>query len=131
MIADPSPIEVDEEEAVNLVNFAKSGRADRAMRDREMGECAWGYGKIESSESEEEREEGDAVVAREIRAFAERLMGVEKRRMEMIRETQRYRTEMENRRTEMVLEWQRKIVDTIYTAFGSQSKKMKMDVEGL
>ncbi|PSR86357.1 Trihelix transcription factor [Actinidia chinensis var. chinensis] len=94
----------------------------------------------EVEEEEEEEEEEDVVVgggggggggmgvvaelAAEIKAFAERFVRMENKKLEMMRETERYRMEMENKRMEMILESQRKIVDTIGRAFGSH-KKMK------
>ncbi|KAM1031750.1 hypothetical protein ACFX15_034833 [Malus domestica] len=61
-------------------------------------------------------------LADEMRAFAQQLMGVEKRRMKMMKETERYRVEMEKRRISMILQSQQKIVDSINTAFGSSNK---------
>ncbi|CAN6684772.1 unnamed protein product [Malus baccata var. baccata] len=62
------------------------------------------------------------ALADEMRAFAQQLMGVEKRRMRMMKETERYRVEMEKRRISMILQSQQKIVDSINTAFGSSNK---------
>ncbi|XP_028126128.1 probable serine/threonine-protein kinase samkC [Camellia sinensis] len=92
----------------------------------------------EEEEGEDEEDEEDVVVvggggretvvelAAEIKAFAERLVKMESKKMEMMRETERYRMEMENKRIEMILDSQRKIVDTIGRAFGSHNKKLKM-----
>ncbi|KAA8543484.1 hypothetical protein F0562_021021 [Nyssa sinensis] len=85
-------------------------------------------------DQEEEREDNDAdqeeegaggrevvaELAAEIRVFAERLVRMENKKMEMMRETERCRMEMENKRMEMILQSQRKIVDTIGTAFSSR-----------
>ncbi|XP_024164417.1 uncharacterized protein LOC112171466 [Rosa chinensis] len=57
-------------------------------------------------------------LATEIRGFAKRLIGVENMRMEIMRETERCRLEMENKRIDMILQSQRKIVDSIDRAFG-------------
>ncbi|KAL6217731.1 hypothetical protein ACLB2K_010948 [Fragaria x ananassa] len=54
-----------------------------------------------------------AELATEIRAFAKRLIGVENMRMEIMRETERCRLEMENRRIDMIRQSQCKIVDSI------------------
>ncbi|XP_050365134.1 trihelix transcription factor ENAP2 [Argentina anserina] len=59
-----------------------------------------------------------AELATEIRAFAKRLIGVENMRMEIMREMERCRLEMENKRMDMILQSQRKIVDSIDRAFG-------------
>lgn len=87
----------------------------------------------EEEEAEDEDEEAAAAVgggvgelAVEIKVFAERFVKMEKKKMEMMRETERYRMEMENKRMEMILESQRMIVDTIGRAFGSHNKKFKM-----
>lgn len=89
----------------------------------------------EAEEEEEEAEDEEEAVAVgggvgelavEIKAFAERFVKMEKKKMEMMRETERYRMEMENKRMEMILESQRMIVDTIGRAFGSHNKKFKM-----
>ncbi|CAN6554228.1 hypothetical protein C1H46_031024 [Malus baccata] len=58
-------------------------------------------------------------LADEMRAFAQQLIGVENRRMEMMKETERCRMEMEKKRMSMILQSQQKIVDSINTAFGS------------
>lgn len=88
----------------------------------------------EEEEDNEDEEEGELVavgggvgeLAAEIKVFAERFIRIEHKKMEMMRETERYRMEMENKRMEMILESQRKIVDTIGRAFGSHNKKFKM-----
>ncbi|KAK3013417.1 hypothetical protein RJ639_010229 [Escallonia herrerae] len=79
----------------------------------------------DDEEEEEEEEEGGGVgmgLAREIKAFAESFVRVEKKKIEMMRDTERFRAEMENKRMEMILESHRKIVDTIHRAFGSHKK---------
>ncbi|KAL6968033.1 hypothetical protein U1Q18_033837 [Sarracenia purpurea var. burkii] len=87
-----------------------------------------GGGEEEGDEAEEEVERGRGMasqLAAEIKAFAERLVRMENKKMEMVRETQKHRMEMENKRMEMILESQRKIVDAIDRAFGSH-KKLKV-----
>ncbi|GLT28184.1 hypothetical protein SLA2020_031350 [Shorea laevis] len=85
--------------------------------------------RVEDEEEEEVVEEEEGVVeaevgrggselAVEIRRFAERFAGIERMRMEIMRETERYRMEMENKRIEMILDSQRKIVDMIARSFG-------------
>lgn len=86
----------------------------------------------EDGEEEKENEEGRGVLrkelAAEIRGFAERFMRMENKKIEMMKETERYRMEMENKRMEMIIESQRKIMDTIGRAFGAH-KKVKMTQE--
>ncbi|XP_010273015.1 PREDICTED: uncharacterized protein LOC104608663 [Nelumbo nucifera] len=60
-----------------------------------------------------------------VRAFGEGFVRIENMKMEMMRETERYRMEMETKRTEMILESQRRIVDAIAKALGSQKKSRK------
>ncbi|KAK2990068.1 hypothetical protein RJ640_025431 [Escallonia rubra] len=77
----------------------------------------------EEGEEEEEEEGGVGMgLAAEIKAFAESFVRVEKKKIEMMRDTERFRAEMENKRMEMILESHRKIVDTIHRAFGSHKK---------
>lgn len=63
-------------------------------------------------------------LADEIRAFAKRFIGVENTRMEIMKETERRRLEMEKRRIDMILQSQQKIVDSIDKAFGSSTNKL-------
>ncbi|XP_051113183.1 trihelix transcription factor ENAP1 [Andrographis paniculata] len=67
-------------------------------------------------------------LAAEISGFADTFMRMENKKIEMMRETERYRMEMEKKKMDMILEAQRKIVDTIGRAFGAH-KKVKMDQE--
>lgn len=60
---------------------------------------------------------GGAELASEIRKFAERFTGMERMRMEMMKDTERYRMEMEQKRIGMILDSQRKIVDLIARSF--------------
>lgn len=78
----------------------------------------------------EEGEDGGAgmAVAAEIRGFTERFMGMERKKIEMMQATERYRMEMEKKRLEMIVEAQRKMVDTIGRAFGAH-KRPKMTQE--
>ncbi|XWS31280.1 hypothetical protein CRYUN_Cryun23aG0063700 [Craigia yunnanensis] len=75
----------------------------------------------------EEKKNG-VELALEIRRFAGRFMRMEKKRMEMMQETERFRMEMENRRIEMILDSQRKIVDVISKSFRS-NKRGKVEEE--
>ncbi|XAR60963.1 hypothetical protein NMG60_11034527 [Bertholletia excelsa] len=82
-------------------------------------------------EDEEEEEEGGSErdlafeLAAEIKEFAERLVKMEHKKMEIIKETETCRMEMENKRMKKIAESQRKIVDSIGRAFSSH-KKMKI-----
>ncbi|KAK4268332.1 hypothetical protein QN277_025004 [Acacia crassicarpa] len=67
-------------------------------------------------------------LAAEMKAFAERFIGMENLKMEMMKETERCRLEMENKRTEMIVKSQQRIVDSIGKAFGFP-KKMKISPE--
>jgi hypothetical protein len=76
----------------------------------------------DEEDDDEEEEEGVMMVkglTAELRGFAERIVGLENRKMEMMKETERFRLEMENKRLRMILESQWKIVDSIGKAFGS------------
>lgn len=71
---------------------------------------------------EEEGGTGRGLVSElavEIRAFAERFIGMENLKMEVMKDTERFRMEMENKRIELILESQRRIVDSIERTFGS------------
>ncbi|KAL8546679.1 hypothetical protein ACS0TY_006415 [Phlomoides rotata] len=84
---------------------------------------------VEEEEEQVQIEDGAGrELAAEIRGFTERFIGMESRRMEMMRETERYRMEMEKKRMEMILEAQRKIFDSIGRAFVGR-KKAKIDQE--
>lgn len=89
------------------------------------------YERDGEDEEEEEEEEGgserDLVfeLAAEIKEFAERLVKMENKKMEIIKETEMYRMAMENKRMKKIAESQRKIIDSIARAFGSH-KKMKI-----
>eukprot|EP00256_Glycine_max_P010867 XP_003522202.1 serine/threonine-protein kinase rio2 [Glycine max] len=81
----------------------------------------------EVEEEEENENEDDDVLglSMEMRVFAERFIGMESLKMEMMKETERCRLEMEKKRIQMILESQRRIVDSIGKAFGS-SKRVKI-----
>ncbi|KAL9670970.1 hypothetical protein QQ045_008533 [Rhodiola kirilowii] len=52
-------------------------------------------------------------LAAEMRSFAQRIAGVEKKKMEMMRETEKIRMEMESKRVKMILDSQSKMMETI------------------
>lgn len=73
-----------------------------------------------------EEENKGMALAVEIRRFGEKLMWVERKRMEMMRETERLRMEMENTRIEMILDANKKFVDVISASFGSNKVDKKL-----
>ncbi|CAK8539737.1 unnamed protein product [Lathyrus sativus] len=72
-------------------------------------------------DDEEEEEEGAMAteLTAELRNFAERIVGLENMKMEMMKETERFRLEMENKRIRMILESQWRIIDSIGRVFRS------------
>lgn len=78
---------------------------------------------LNQKQRDEEEEEEEDVMAKgltaELRSFAERIIGLENMKMEMMKETERFRLEMENKRIRMILESQWRIVDSIGKAFES------------
>lgn len=65
-------------------------------------------------------------LAAQMKEFAERFVRIERKKMEVMRENERYRMEMENKRLEMILVSQQKTVDMISKVFDHAPKKMKM-----
>ncbi|KAL2932749.1 Trihelix transcription factor ASIL2 [Bienertia sinuspersici] len=66
----------------------------------------------------------------QIRDFAEKFVKIEKKKLDLMRENERFRIEMENKRMEMIYVSQQKTVELINKAFdvaASSQKKMKMD----
>uniref|UniRef100_A0A7N0T4T7 Myb-like domain-containing protein n=1 Tax=Kalanchoe fedtschenkoi TaxID=63787 RepID=A0A7N0T4T7_KALFE len=63
-------------------------------------------------------------LAAEMRAFEQRIAWVENKKMEMMRDTQKMRMEMESKRLKMIHDSQAKIVETIYN--GGPLKKIKI-----
>ncbi|KAJ3680620.1 hypothetical protein LUZ60_016898 [Juncus effusus] len=74
--------------------------------------------EVEEEEEEEgEEDEGFGDVAMAIRAFGEGFLRVEKMKMEMARKVEKNRMEMELKRTEMMLDMQRRLVDAVVKGF--------------
>ncbi len=75
----------------------------------------------EEEEEEEEKGRGAAVseLAAEIRAFAENFIGMENRKMKMMKDTEKFRMEMENKRMDLILQSQKRILDSIQRTFAS------------
>lgn len=121
--------------------FNGSGsRSVRVLRNQMNGVRKQYYDGDDSDDDDDDNEEADEEddmaeeeqvqvedgagmeLAAEIRGFTERFIGMESKKIEMMRETERYRMEMEKKRMEMILEAQRKIVDSIGRAFVARKK---------
>lgn len=101
-------------------------------KPRKVFDADWS--EEEKEEEAKEVEDGGGAgrgaiceLAIEMRTFAERYLRVENMRVEVMRETERFRMEMEDKRLEMILQSHRQIVDTIGRALGSKKKKLKMN----
>jgi hypothetical protein len=57
-------------------------------------------------------------LAGQIKAFSERMVKLERKKLEVMKETERSRMEMENKKLEMILDSHSKIVHMIGEAFG-------------
>ncbi|XP_024965307.1 extensin-like [Cynara cardunculus var. scolymus] len=80
--------------------------------------------EVEEGSDDGEDEEGVAVqLAAEIKGFAERFVKMENKKIEMMRDTERYRMEMENKRMEMILESRKMLLEIVNKAFNSSSHK--------
>ncbi|XP_065876596.1 trihelix transcription factor ENAP2 [Euphorbia lathyris] len=88
--------------------FADSGFGGEAMEKRKREEMA--------------EEEMEIRIAGEIKGFTERIVGMERKKMEVMKETEKWRMEMEKKRIEMILDSQRKICGMISDAFNSQDE---------
>ncbi|XP_052170638.1 trihelix transcription factor ENAP1 [Diospyros lotus] len=119
----------------------RSDAISRSLQNPVLGKRKERYETEGENDEEEEEEEGDdeeigggeretvSQLAAEIKAFAERFVKIENKKIEMMRETERCRLEMESKRMEMILDSQRKIVDSIARAFASHKKiKMSQDI---
>ncbi|XP_039160299.1 trihelix transcription factor ASIL1 [Eucalyptus grandis] len=91
---------------------AKRKRAAEKMEEEEEEAEEEGWG-------ERRRRKRRAVweMAGEIRGFAERYVGMENVKMEMMRESERWRMDFERKRMDLIAESQSKILDTIAKAF--------------
>ncbi|XP_012085099.1 trihelix transcription factor ASIL1 [Jatropha curcas] len=103
---------------VNRFAGSDSGfiRAAVAATKRKREEMAAAVQVVEEEEVEEDA--AGLSLAGEIRAFTERMVGMERKKMEIMKETEKLRMEMENKKMEMILDSQRKIVGTVFAAFG-------------
>ncbi|KAK6238884.1 hypothetical protein QUC31_004353 [Theobroma cacao] len=121
-------VEEDEEDDEEENQFSKSRSINYILRrpsvvNRFSGFLSGARKRVRPEEGGDEdvavgEENRGAELAVEIKRFAERFMRVERKRMEMMQETERLRVEMENRRIEMILDSQRKIVDVIASSLG-------------
>ncbi|XP_043696643.1 uncharacterized protein LOC122647287 [Telopea speciosissima] len=71
---------------------------------------------------EEEGVDPISELASVVRAFGEGFVRIENMKMEMMKETEKYRMDMETKRTEMIIKSQRRIMDSIAKALGSQKR---------
>ncbi|XP_010685013.2 trihelix transcription factor ENAP1 [Beta vulgaris subsp. vulgaris] len=83
-------------------------------------------------EVEEERENKGSLMGElgaQMRVFSESFVKMERKKMELMRETERFRMEMENKRIHMIHLFQHKTVELISKAFSDDSsfKKMKIN----
>ncbi|CAN0923420.1 Trihelix transcription factor ASIL2 [Linum grandiflorum] len=69
------------------------------------------------------------VLAEEIRSFAGKMLGMEKKKIEMVKEMEKMRMEMENKRMVMILDAEKRIIQSIQTAFGTQEVEEEEDDE--
>ncbi|KAG2306954.1 hypothetical protein Bca4012_084091 [Brassica carinata] len=91
--------------------FLQWGQKERSKRKRKYDEGGGG---------ERRRRKGASrAVAYEIRSFAERVMVMEKKKMEFAKETVKLRKEMEIKRLKLIQSSQAQLLQFINTAFGS------------
>ncbi|KAK5820148.1 trihelix transcription factor ENAP2 [Gossypium arboreum] len=127
--------EEDDEEHEGGNRFSKSRSINYILRRPSVVNRFSGLMKKRVRTEEEGDGDGDAAItgkgeedkgvelAMEIRRFAERFMRLERKKMEIMHETERLRMEMENKRIEMILDSEKKIVDAISTSLGSKTKE--------
>ncbi|KAJ4964868.1 hypothetical protein NE237_016717 [Protea cynaroides] len=110
-------------------NHGGSGGEERPPRvSRYLRNPMFRKRKLFEMDEEEEEEVGvDPIseLASVVKAFGEGFVRIENMKMELMKETESYRMEMETRRTEMIIESQRRIVDAIAKALGSQNRTKK------
>ncbi|KAE8703976.1 putative transporter [Hibiscus syriacus] len=129
----------DDEDKEEDYCFSKSRSINHILRrptvvNRFPGLLSGGKKKVRPEEHEDGgvavaglEEAGKRVgIAVEIRRFAERFERMERKKMEIMHETERFRMQMENKRIEMILDSQKKAVDIISASFGL-NKRMKVE----
>ncbi|KAM7262867.1 hypothetical protein ACFE04_000550 [Oxalis oulophora] len=107
------------------VNRFSSGVGLKRERSDYVEEVGVGVGagvgvepmRYEEGRTREEEGMGTEMLAAEVRRFSERMVKIEKQKMEMIKETERWRMEMEDRKVRMILDSQSKVVDIICNIF--------------
>ncbi|KAL1830378.1 hypothetical protein ACET3Z_000029 [Daucus carota] len=120
----------------NVGSVERNVRAFGGSRKPSIGKRKDFYEIDEEDEDEEVDDEGEGEeggegsrvvteLAGQIRTFAENFVRVEQKKVQMMRETAKYQMEMENKRMKMIIESQKKIVETIHEAFSGSHKKMK------
>ncbi|KAE8730596.1 Sec14p-like phosphatidylinositol transfer family protein [Hibiscus syriacus] len=131
--------EEDDDDDEEDYRFSKSRSINYILRrpsvvNRFSGLCSGGKKRVRPEEGGDgdvgvvgmEEEDKRVGLAVEIKRFAERFERMERKNMEIILETERFRMEMENQRIEMVLHSQKKIVDVISATFGL-NKRVKVE----
>ncbi|GMI98654.1 Arabidopsis SIP1 clade Trihelix1 [Hibiscus trionum] len=121
----------DEEEEEEEYRFSKSRSINYILRrpsvvNRFSGLLSGGKKRVRPEEDGDgdvaaigmEEEDKRVGLAVEIRRFAERFERVERKKMEIMHENERFRMEMENKRIEMILDSQKKLADAISASFG-------------
>lgn len=90
-----------------LLSWGQRDRSSKRKRNKNDGDGG------------ERRRKGVRAVAAEIRAFAERVMVMEKRKMEFAKETVKLRKEMEIRRIDLIQSSQAQLLEFLNNAFDS------------
>lgn len=127
---------------LRTLNKRKSYWEGNEEEDEEQG---MGYAMVEDGDEDEQEQEqvgeergrevnggGNLMgeLAAQMRGFAERFVKIEKKKMDLMRDNQRLRNEMENKKKEMILVYQHKTLELINKVFdgvsSSDEKKMKM-----
>ncbi|CAH1431915.1 unnamed protein product [Lactuca virosa] len=118
--------------SMELVEYQKPSNSNgKKRKNNDDGDKMLGFQMEEeeddSNEEDEDTEEGVAAqLAAEIKGFAEKFVKIENKKIEMIKDVERYRLEMENKRMEMILESQQMLVETVNKAFGRSHKPHKL-----
>ncbi|CAI9107430.1 OLC1v1006780C1 [Oldenlandia corymbosa var. corymbosa] len=117
--------EAKKNKSKSINNIVRGSGVDMGNRNLNKIGMSRNFGFGEELEAEvEEKGKGVLVkaLAAEVRGFAERFLKMENDKIELMRKTEKTRMEMEKNRMDMILEAQRKVVDTIGKAFGAHKK---------
>lgn len=111
----------------NPQNFASGMKAGLdEMRRRLDAKRRREENQYDDSEDEcDDSDNGIKELVRAIRGLGEGYLRMEQMKMEMVKDIERARMEMELKRTEMVLDTQRRIVSAFVNGIGGDAKKMK------